>query len=244
MIQSEINERILAGEKLWAILIDPDKLPYNEITDFMLMANSSTCDYILVGGSLINHGKFNMYLKKIHEISTKSILLFPGNNQQISPHADAILLLTLISGRNPDLLIGQHVKTAFQLKESGLEILPCGYLLIESNQLTSAIYMSESLPIPKNKPDIAAATALAGTQLGLQYIYLDTGSGSQNKVNEKIILEVKKNIDVPLIVGGGIIYQDQLINTWNAGADLVIIGTSIEKKYSNMFDFKKQKEWN
>ena len=239
MLQSEISERVRAGEKLWAILIDPDKLPYDEITDFMLMANQSSCDYILVGGSLINHNQFQSYLKKIHEISTKKVIIFPGNSHQISNHADALLLLSLISGRNPELLIGQHVKAAFKLKESGLEILPCGYMLIESESLTSAIYMSESLPIPKDKYDIAAATALAGIQLGLKYIYMDTGSGSNTAINNKLIQAVKSNISVPLFIGGGITSQNQLQSCWDAGADIVVIGNYIEKNFHKMYDFNK-----
>ena len=151
MLKSEIYERVLTGEKLWAILIDPDKLPFKDITDFILMTNKSSCDFILVGGSLINHLEFDTYLKKIYDLSSKKVILFPGDNQQISNNADGFLLLSLISGRNPDLLIGQHVKSSFKLKKSGLEIISCGYMLIETENLTSAIYISESLPIPKNK---------------------------------------------------------------------------------------------
>jgi len=244
MLKSNIHERVFAGEKLWAVLIDPDKLPYEEVEGFILMTNKSSCDFILVGGSLINHFKFNAYLKKIHEFSTKKVILFPGDNQQLSMHADGLLLLTLISGRNPDLLIGQHVKSAFKIKETGIEVLPCGYLLIESEELTSAIYMSGSLPIPRKKSDLAAATALAGVQLGLQFIYLDTGSGSKLTVENKIIQEVKSNINVPLFVGGGINNQHQLENAWKAGADIAVVGSCIEKDFKKMFDFKKLSSWN
>ena len=118
MLSSEIYKRSQEGEKLWGILIDPDKISIDQLSDFVIMANRSSCDYILVGGSLINHNFFQTYLKIIHEISSKKVILFPGNNQQISSQADAILLLSLISGRNPDLLIGQHVKTAFKLQKS------------------------------------------------------------------------------------------------------------------------------
>ena len=159
---------------MWAILIDPDKLPYEDITDFILMVNKSTCDFILMGGSLINHGLFDEYVRKIKTLTSKKVIIFPGNNLQLSNHADGLLFLSLISGRNPDLLIGQHVKVAQQVNESDVCVMPCGYILIESNKLTSAVYMSESLPIPKNKPDIAAATALAGKLLGMQFMYLLT----------------------------------------------------------------------
>jgi putative glycerol-1-phosphate prenyltransferase len=239
MLKNEILERIINGEKLWCILIDPDKLPYEEITDFILMTNQSSCDFILVGGSLINHLKFESYLEMIYNLSTKKVIIFPGDNQQISNYTDGFLLLSLISGRNPDLLIGQHVKSAFKLKESGVEILSCGYMLIETNDLTSAIYMSESLPIPKNKSDIAAATALAGEQLGLQFIYMDTGSGAQNSINQDMINKVKRTINIPLIIGGGISNQDQLESTWDAGADMVVVGNCIENDFKKMFEFKK-----
>ena len=239
MLKSEIYERVISSEKLWAILIDPDKLPYNEITDFILMTNQSSCDFILVGGSLINHLKFDTYLKKIYDLSTKKVIIFPGDNQQLSSHADGFLLLSLISGRNPDLIIGQHVKSSFKLKETGLEILPTGYMLIETEELTSAIYMSESLPIPKNKSDIAAATALAGEQLGLQFIYMDTGSGAQNAVKTAMINKVKRTINVPLILGGGINNQQQLELSWKSGADIVVVGTCIENNFKKMFGFKK-----
>jgi putative glycerol-1-phosphate prenyltransferase len=239
MLETEISERIIRGEKLWCILIDPDKLPFNEVTDFILMTNQSSCDFILVGGSLINHLDFEKYLKNIYALSSKKVIIFPGDSQQISKHADGFLLLSLISGRNSDLLIGQHVKSSFKLKQSELEILPCGYMLIETDYLTSAIYISESLPIPKNKSDIAAATALAGEQLGLKFIYMDTGSGAESVINQKMIQKVKKTISIPLFVGGGINNQKQLEATWKAGADIVVVGNCIENDFKKMFGFKK-----
>ena len=239
MLKNEIFERVKRGEKLWCILIDPDKIPFEEITDFIIMTNQSSCDFLLVGGSLINHLKFNHYLKKIYELSIKKVILFPGDNQQISKFSDGILLLSLISGRNPDLLIGQHVKSSFKLRESQLEILSCGYMLIESEELTSAIYVSGSLPIPKEKADIAAATALAGEQLGLQFIYMDTGSGSKSKIKHDMIKKVKDNITIPLFIGGGITNQNLLKSCWESGADIAVVGTCIENNFEKMFEFKK-----
>ena len=244
MIDIEIKERAKAGEKMWAILIDPDKLPFKDITDFILMVNKSSCDFILIGGSLINHSLFDEYVKKIKSLTSKKIIIFPGNNLQLSNHADGLLFLSLISGRNPDLLIGQHVRVAQQVNQSEVCVMPCGYLLVESNKLTSAVYMSESLPIPKDKPDIAAATALAGTLLGLQFLYLDTGSGADGNIQANLIKAVKESTDVPLFIGGGICNQKQLEQAWENGADIVVIGTSIEKQYSQMFEFKKDMAWN
>ena len=243
MIDVEIKERVKQGEKMWAILIDPDKLPIEDITDFILMVNKSTCDFILIGGSLINHGMFDEYVKKIKALTSKKVIIFPGNNLQLSNHADGLLFLSLISGRNPDLLIGQHVKVAQQVKESDVCTMPCGYILVESNKLTSAVYMSESLPIPRDKPDIAAATALAGTLLGLQFLYLDTGSGADGNVQTNIVKAVKEVTEVPLFIGGGICNQQQLESAWKSGADIVVVGTSIEKHYNQMFEFKKDAAW-
>ena len=243
MIDVEIKERVKEGEKMWAILIDPDKLPIEDITDFILMANKSTCDFILIGGSLINHGMFDKYVKKIKALTSKKVIIFPGNNLQLSHHADGLLFLSLISGRNPDLLIGQHVKVAQQVKGSDVCTMPCGYILVESNKLTSAVYMSEALPIPRDKPDIAAATALAGTLLGLQFLYLDTGSGADGNVQSNIIKAVKEVTEVPLFIGGGICNQQQLESAWKSGADIVVVGTSIEKHYNQMFEFKKDIAW-
>ena len=237
MIKSNILKKISSGKKIWCVLIDPDKLPLEKINHFISLINKSSCDYVLVGGSLVSNYYYNDFIKKIKTISRKPVIIFPGNNQQISNHADGIFLLSLISGRNPDLLIGQHVKSAFKLKTSELEILPCGYILIEGDSLTSAIYMSESLPIPKNKSDIAAATALAGELLGLQYIYLDKGSGSKNTVQNDMIKAVKENINIPLIVGGGINNKKDLEDVWKAGADIAVIGTSIEKNFNTMLLF-------
>ena len=237
MIKSNILKKISSCKKIWCVLIDPDKLPLEKINNLITLINKSSCDYVLVGGSLVNNFNYNDFIKKIKTISRKPVIIFPGDNQQISHHADGIFLLSLISGRNPDLLIGQHVKSAFKLKASELEILPCGYILIEGDSLTSAIYMSESLPIPKNKSDIAAATALAGELLGLQYIYLDKGSGSKNTVQNEMIKAVKENINIPLIVGGGINDKKDLENVWKAGADIAVIGTSIEKNFNTMLLF-------
>ena len=240
MIKEYIKEKISKKEKIWCVLIDPDKLHFDEVDNLISLINKSSCDFILVGGSLINHEKFSEYAKLITNVSTKPVIIFPGDNQQITDYADGLFLLSLISGRNSDLLIGQHVKSAFKIKATNLEILPCGYMLIEGENLTSAIYISESLPIPKDKFDIAAATALAGEQLGLQFIYLDKGSGAKFTVQNEMIKSVNKVISIPLIVGGGINSQEDLENVWNAGADIAVIGTSVEKDFNNIFLFDKR----
>jgi len=237
MIKEYIKDKISKKEKIWCVLIDPDKLHFDDVDNLLSLLNTSSCAFILVGGSLINHEKFSEYAKLITNVSTKPVIIFPGDNQQITDYADGLFLLSLISGRNSDLLIGQHVKSAFKIKETILEILPCGYMLIEGENLTSAIYISESLPIPKDKFDIAAATALAGEQLGLQFIYLDKGSGAESTVENKMIKAVQETINIPLIVGGGINNREDLVNVWNAGADIAVIGTAIEKDFNNILLF-------
>lgn len=244
MIKEYIKDKISKKEKIWCVLIDPDKLHFDDVDNLISLINKSSCDFILVGGSLINHEKFSEYAKLITNVSTKPVIIFPGDNQQITDYADGLFLLSLISGRNSDLLIGQHVKSAFKIKATNLEILPCGYMLIEGENLTSAIYISESLPIPKDKFDIAAATALAGEQLGLQFIYLDKGSGAKFTVQNEMIKSVNKVISIPLIVGGGINSQEDLENVWNAGADIAVIGTSVEKDFNNIFLFDKRSSKN
>ena len=220
-----IHSQSKAGKKMLAVLIDPDK-PCKE--SFLAQAGALGVDLFFVGGSLLVHGSIGSCIQQIRQHSTSPIILFPGSAMQIDASADGILLLSLISGRNPEYLIGQQVIAAPLLRQSKLDILPTGYLLIESGKSTTASYMSGTTPIPSDKPEIAAVTALAGAQLGLQYIYLDGGSGAQQPVSAAIIKAVKNEISIPLIVGGGIRSAEQLHAAYEAGADIVVIGTSLE----------------
>ncbi len=229
-MQQTIYESILQskkqGKKLFAVLIDPDKF---ESTGFIALCEAANIDFIMVGGSIITNGNFEQCIQSIKKQTKIPVLIFPGNNMQISKSADAILLLSLISGRNPDMLIGNHVIAATKLKSSNLEILPTGYLLIESGKHTAASYMSNTNPIPSDKDDIAMATAMAGEMLGLKLIYLDAGSGALNRVNETMINKVSLNTTIPLIVGGGINSPEKAVLACKAGADIVVIGNAIEK---------------
>lgn len=235
-ILNEIRYNTKVNEKLLGILIDPDKYSKAEeikqLSETLIKANP---DYIFVGGSLINNHLFEETISILKNNIDIPIIIFPGNNQQISNKADAILLLSLISGRNPDLLIGQHVNSAFQLQQSNIEIVPTGYLLINCGNTTSAQYMSNTTPIPYSKNKIAAATALAGEQLGLSVFYLDGGSGADKPISKEMISVVKSTISSPLIVGGGIKTKRDIETAWNAGADIVIIGTAFENN-PNFFD--------
>jgi|SRR6218665_714867 len=214
------------GKKHFAVLIDPDKF---ESLQILKLAEEAKVDFIMVGGSLLTNGNFETCVEKIKKNTNIPVIIFPGNNLQISNKADGILLLSLISGRNPDLLIGKHVIAAPMLRSSGLEILPTGYMLIESGRQTAALYMSNTAPIPGDKHDIAMCTAMAGEMLGLKLIYMDAGSGAQNCVSEKMIEQVSKHIAIPLIVGGGINTPGKAIKACKAGADIIVVGNAIEK---------------
>jgi phosphoglycerol geranylgeranyltransferase len=220
------NERL----KSLAVLIDPDKVEEpNQLQKLINLASENYIDYFFVGGSLITSNNFGDVIKHIKENSNIPVVLFPGSNIQVDLNADAILLLSLISGRNPELLIGQHVTIAPLLKSSKLEILSTGYLLISSGPTTSAAYISNTLPIPEDKHTLAACTAMAGEMLGLKLIYLDAGSGAERPVSQKVISSVRKSVDVPLIVGGGLDTVYKATSALEAGADLIVIGNALEK---------------
>lgn len=212
--------------KKLALLIDPDKYKSAKKPD---LSASSGIDYIFIGGSLISKGDFKYCVEDVKKSTSLPVILFPGNADQVSPLADGILFLSLISGRNADNLIGKHVQAAPILKKTSLEIIPTGYMLIDGGKITTAAYMSSTLPIPADKPDIAACTALAGEMLGLKLIYMDTGSGALNHVPIKMIKEVKKSINIPLIAGGGIRTPEEAYTVASAGADILVIGTIAEE---------------
>jgi phosphoglycerol geranylgeranyltransferase len=216
--------------KQFAVLVDPDKKTGKEIAEIAKISSLAGVDYIFVGGSLLSRDAVGSCLQIIRDNCKIPLVLFPGSVMQVHENADAILLLSLISGRNAELLIGNHVIAAPYLLQSGLEILPTGYMLIESGPLTTAQYISHTLPIPSEKDDIAVWTAVAGEMLGLKLIYLDAGSGAHRNVPVSMIREVRKNTRVPLIVGGGIRTADTALEICRAGADLIVVGNAIENK--------------
>lgn len=229
-MQLTIYESILnnkkQGKKLFAVLIDPDKF---ESTEVIALCESAQVDLILVGGSIITNGNFEECVQSIKKQTKIPVLIFPGNNLQISKNADGILLLSLISGRNADTLIGNHVLAAPKLKSSNLEIVSTGYMLVESGKQTAASYMSNTNPIPADKDDIAMATAMAGEMLGMKLIYLDAGSGALNCVSQTMIKKVSSNTGIPLIIGGGINTPEKALAACRAGADMIVVGNAIEK---------------
>ena len=227
------------SKKQIAVLIDPDKTDAKKLVKTIQQAELAKVDFYLVGGSLLLKNNFDEIIDIIKKNSKKKVYLFPGNPSQISAKADGILLLSLISGRNAELLIGNHVLAAPILKQSKLTIISTGYMLIESGTQTTVSYISNTTPIPANKPAIAASTALAGEQLGLKTIYLEAGSGAQNSVSKEIIKAVKKQINIPLIVGGGIRSKEQIETAFLAGADVVVIGTAIENDIKFLEEIKR-----
>lgn len=214
-------------EKLFALLLDPDKYDKEHLKKLLPIALECKVSMLLVGGSLIN-ADINSFVSEIKSQSSLPVVLFPGNAIHFNANADGILLLSLISGRNPDFLIGNHMIAANSIKKSGLEILPTGYILIDGGVQTSVQYMSNTMPIPASKIDIAVATALAGEQLGLKLIYLEAGSGAKNPVPLDMIKAIRNEISIPLIVGGGIKTPEQVKAAWDAGADMVVVGNALE----------------
>lgn len=217
------------GRKKFAVLIDPDKVRLKQWQKVLDMAIEANVDYFFIGGSLIVNDMLDFVLSSLKEKCKIPLVLFPGNSYQLSYRADAILFLSLISGRNPDLLIGNHVISAPFLKVSPLEVISTGYMLIDGGVLTSVQYMSNTNPIPNTKDDIALCTAVAGEMLGLKMIYMDAGSGAKISVPASMIQTVRGGISIPLIVGGGIKTPEKAVENLSAGADVIVVGNAIEK---------------
>ena len=227
-----------SNEKQLAILIDPGKYGVDCLVNLLQIMQQKPPHYILVGGSTTS-SSMDETINLIRQYLDVPVILFPGNASQFTPKADALMYLSLISGRNPDYLIGQHVLSSISIKKPGLKVVPVGYMLIESGRMTSVEYISNTKPIPSNKSEIAVCTAVAGELLGMQSIYLEAGSGADRPVPAEMIAAVKKNISIPLIVGGGIRTVEALKNAYASGADVVVVGNILEEKpelYHELFE--------
>lgn len=217
------------GKKSLAVLIDPDKVDSYKIEQLVSLSMDARVDYFLVGGSLIISSNLDDCIQQIKSLCNIPVILFPGSPAQVSKYADALLYLSLVSGRNAELLIGQHVVSAPFVKKSGLEIMPTGYMLVDGGAPTTVSYISNATPLPSDKNEIALCTAMASEMLGMKLIYMDAGSGAKRPITESMIEMVSANIEIPLIVGGGITDPEKAYLNCKAGADVIVVGTSIEK---------------
>lgn len=231
-VYTSLLEKKKTGRKSLAVLIDPDKVSASSLVPLIEQAVDARADYFFVGGSLVVTDHLDECVLQIKQYSSLPVLLFPGSPSQISKHADALLYLSLISGRNPELLIGQHVISAPFVKKSGLEIIPTGYMVIDGGAPTTVSYISNATPIPSDKEDIALCTAMAGEMLGKKIIYMDAGSGAKKPISEEMIRAVAQNIEVPLVVGGGIRDAEKAYRNCKAGADVIVVGNAFEKDAS------------
>lgn len=211
------------------MLIDPDKADPAKIDTLVQLSMEAGVDYFFVGGSLVISDHLDECIQRIKASCDIPVILFPGAPSQVSKYADALLYLSLISGRNPELLIGQHVISAPFVKKSGLEIIPTGYMVIDGGAPTTVSYISNASPIPSDKNEIAMCTAMAGEMLGMKLIYMDAGSGAKRPIPETMIGQVAAHIEAPLIVGGGITDPEKAYRNCKAGADIIVIGNAIEK---------------
>lgn len=227
-VYNHIIEKCKESKKMFALLIDPDMGSIDNLKRKIDLANENSIDLIFVGGSLLVVDQVNLCLEQIKKLTNIPVVLFPGNPNQVNKNADAILFLSLISGRNPELLIGQHVLAAPYIIQSGLEPISTGYMLIESGKYTTVQYVSNTMPIPSNKSEVAMCTAIAGEMLGNKAIFMDAGSGATQTVPIEMIKRVKQNISIPLIIGGGIKTAQKAKEIWEAGADIIVIGNALD----------------
>jgi len=222
----KLNDR---SKKRIALLVDPDGYDNKSLEELIELINHNPPDLLLVGGSIL-FKPIEITITALKLGTRVPVFIFPGNLFQLSDRADGIFFLSLISGRNPELLIGNHVLAAPHLGRSGIEVIPTGYMLIGNGKTTSVEYMSNTSPIPGDKTDIAVATAMAGEMLGLKSLYLEAGSGASHAVEPGMIRDIRKNISLPLIVGGGIRSAESALDLFNAGADMIVIGNALEKE--------------
>jgi phosphoglycerol geranylgeranyltransferase len=220
------------GQKSFAVLIDPDKVTTEKTDELVSLAVEAKVDYLFVGGSLVISNQLDEVVQQIKRNCDIPVILFPGSPSQVSRYADALLYLSLISGRNPELLIGQHVISAPFVKKSGLEIMSTGYMVIDGGAPTTVSYISNATPIPADKNEIAMCTAMAGEMLGMKLIFMDAGSGARRPITEGMIEKVAKVIEAPLVIGGGITDPEKAYRNCKAGADVIVIGNAIEKDAS------------
>src|SRR5665213_904165 len=225
-IYSSLCGRKKNGKKSFAVLIDPDKVNDAKLERLIKLAIAAKVDYFLVGGSLVISNYLDECVQFIKRNCNIPVLLFPGSSAQVSKYADALLYLSLISGRNAELLIGQHVVSAPAIKKTGLEIMSTGYMVIDGGAPTTVSYISNASPLPADKNEIALCTAMAGEMLGMKLFYMDAGSGARRPISEEMIQLVSSFTEIPLLIGGGIKDPEKVYLNAKAGADLIIVAVS------------------
>lgn len=228
-IYTSLTDKKSRGQKSFAVLVDPDKVDRPRIAEISRMATEAGVDYLLVGGSLVVTNHLDAVVQQFRQECDIPLILFPGSPSQISSLADALLYLSLISGRNAELLIGQHVISAPVVRQSGLEIISTGYMVIDGGAPTTVSYISNANPIPADKNEIAVCTAMAGEMLGMKLIYMDAGSGARRPISESMIAAVAQHVSIPIFVGGGITDPEKAYRNCKAGADLIVVGNAVEK---------------
>jgi putative glycerol-1-phosphate prenyltransferase len=228
-IYQSLVQKKAQGKKSFAVLIDPDKVNDANMEQLIRLATDAHVDYFLVGGSLVISSYLDECIQYIKKSCSIPVVLFPGSPSQVSSYADGLLYLSLISGRNPELLIGQHVVSAPIVRKSGLEVMSTGYMVIDGGAPTTVSYISNATPLPSDKNEIAMCTAMAGEMLGMKLIYMDAGSGARRAIAETMIEKVASCIEVPLIIGGGITQPEKAYLNCKAGADVIVVGNAIEK---------------
>lgn len=236
-----LNQSLLDRFKLpkqVAVLIDPEKCQSeSELMDLIERINIANVHYVFVGGSTVTHSEFEFTINLLHEHSNAPVIIFPGSSDQVSEKADGILFLSLISGRNPDFLIGHHVQSAQKIVDSGIEVISTAYLLIDGGTRSSVAYVSQTTPIPRDKVSIVKNTALAGKLQGMQVVFLDAGSGAKYPVSHEIVKSVSE-LNIPLIIGGGITSIEEIDELHSNGANIVVIGNKIESDLDFLLDLK------
>lgn len=239
-MKNEIYKKIvsnqLSNRKMLAVLLDPDACTEKYLQQTLPVLKTHTPDFVFVGGSHL-HSSVDKLIETLQSELKTNIILFPGNTSQFSDKCDGLLYLSLLSGRNPEFLIGQHVNSAKAIKDSKVEVISTAYLLIEGGSTSSVEYMSNTRAIPQNKIDIAVSTAIAGELLGMQLCYLEAGSGAKNPVNQSMIKAVRDNIEKPILIGGGIRTVEALIKALESGADVVVVGNVFETEPNLIADF-------
>ncbi|MDO5978487.1 geranylgeranylglyceryl/heptaprenylglyceryl phosphate synthase [Flavivirga spongiicola] len=237
-IYNDILTSVSGEEKQLAVLIDPDKIKFDKVSSFINKVNISIATHVFVGGSSVDENATGILVEEIKKHTQLPVVLFPGDVTQITGKADAILFLSLISGRNSEYLIGKHIRSISKLKETNLEIISTGYILIENGKETAVERVTGTEPLSRTNIQYIVDTAKAGELLGMKLIYLEAGSGAKLSVSKEIISNVNRALNIPLIVGGGIRSKKQLENAYNAGADLVVIGTVFEEDESFFDELK------